>query len=67
MVQYKPLDDYIGYIYPWWGQTIGWLLGLSSMMCIPVYAAYKYFTTGYIQRAYEEPLQTGYQYPGRNS
>ncbi|GIY44923.1 sodium- and chloride-dependent GABA transporter 1 [Caerostris extrusa] len=44
MVQYKPLD-YIGYIYPWWGQTIGWVLGLSSMMCIPVYAAYKYFTT----------------------
>ncbi|XP_055929355.1 sodium- and chloride-dependent GABA transporter 1-like [Argiope bruennichi] len=44
MVQYKPLD-YIGYVYPWWGQTIGWLLGLSSMLCIPSYAAYKYFTT----------------------
>ncbi|KAG8201389.1 hypothetical protein JTE90_016864 [Oedothorax gibbosus] len=43
MVQYQPLR-YIEYVYPWWGETIGWLLGLSSMGCIPGYACYKYFT-----------------------
>lgn len=43
MVQYKPLT-YIGYVYPWWGEFIGWLLGLSSMLCIPSYALYKYYT-----------------------
>lgn len=44
MVQYKTLD-YIGYKYPWWGEFIGWLLGLSSMLCIPSYAIYKYVVT----------------------
>ncbi|KFM67775.1 Sodium- and chloride-dependent GABA transporter 2, partial [Stegodyphus mimosarum] len=44
MVQYQPLS-YIGYKYPAWGEFIGWLLGLSSMLCIPSYALYKYFTT----------------------
>lgn len=44
MVQYKTLD-YIGYKYPWWGEFIGWLLGLSSMLCIPGYAIYKFSVT----------------------
>lgn len=44
MVKYKPLK-YIEYVYPWWGEFIGWLLGLSSMLCIPSYALYKYYTT----------------------
>ncbi|XP_076340810.1 sodium- and chloride-dependent GABA transporter 1-like [Tachypleus tridentatus] len=44
LVQYKPLD-YIGYVYPWWGQMIGWMLALSTMLCIPGYASYKVIVT----------------------
>ncbi|XP_013776658.1 sodium- and chloride-dependent GABA transporter 1-like [Limulus polyphemus] len=44
LVQYKPLD-YIGYVYPWWGQMIGWMLALSTMLCIPGYASYKIIVT----------------------
>ncbi|XP_022239871.1 sodium- and chloride-dependent GABA transporter 1-like [Limulus polyphemus] len=44
LVQYKPLD-YIGYVYPWWGQLIGWMLALSSMLCIPAYAIYIFLLT----------------------
>ncbi|XP_022238127.1 sodium- and chloride-dependent GABA transporter 1-like [Limulus polyphemus] len=44
LVQYKPLD-YIGYVYPWWGQLIGWMLALSSMLCIPGYASFKFIVT----------------------
>lgn len=44
LVQYKRLD-YIGYVYPPWGEFIGWLLALSSMLCIPFYAIYRFVTT----------------------
>ncbi|KAF6719657.1 Sodium- and chloride-dependent GABA transporter 2 [Oryzias melastigma] len=33
------------YVYPWWGYTIGWLLALSSMICIPLWMVYKISTT----------------------
>lgn len=66
MVQYKPLD-YIGYVYPWWGQTIGWLLGLSSMLCIPSYALYKYLTaTGTFSEVNTLPL-LGHSFQGEMS
>jgi solute carrier family 6 GABA transporter-like protein 1 len=35
----------MNYEYPWWGQLIGWFLALSSMLCIPGYAIYKYLNT----------------------
>jgi solute carrier family 6 GABA transporter-like protein 1 len=44
LVQYQPLT-YMNYEYPWWGQLIGWFLALSSMLCIPGYAIYKYLNT----------------------
>ncbi|XP_064487150.1 sodium- and chloride-dependent GABA transporter 1-like isoform X1 [Ornithodoros turicata] len=44
LVQYKPLK-YIDYVYPVWGQFIGWVLALSSMLCIPGYAVYKFLVT----------------------
>uniref|UniRef100_A0A8D0FJT4 Transporter n=1 Tax=Strix occidentalis caurina TaxID=311401 RepID=A0A8D0FJT4_STROC len=35
VVNYKPLTYNKTYVYPWWGDAIGWVLALSSMLCIP--------------------------------
>ncbi|KAJ7380043.1 hypothetical protein OS493_010750 [Desmophyllum pertusum] len=44
LVTYTPLK-YDGYEYPVWGQAIGWIMALSSIMCIPVVMIYKIATT----------------------
>ena len=41
---YKPLT-YNEYSYPVWGQVIGWVLSLSSIMCIPGVMIFKIVTT----------------------
>ncbi|KAI5610519.1 sodium- and chloride-dependent creatine transporter 1, partial [Silurus asotus] len=41
LVNYKPLTYNNVYVYPWWGEMIGWCMALSSMLCIPVSVAYK--------------------------
>uniref|UniRef100_A0A3Q0RGA0 Solute carrier family 6 member 8 n=1 Tax=Amphilophus citrinellus TaxID=61819 RepID=A0A3Q0RGA0_AMPCI len=43
MVNYKPLTYNNVYVYPWWGEVIGWCMALSSMLCIPVSLLYKLF------------------------
>ncbi|XP_042347246.1 sodium- and chloride-dependent creatine transporter 1-like [Plectropomus leopardus] len=43
LVNYKPLNYNNVYVYPWWGEVIGWCLALSSMLCIPVSLLYKLF------------------------
>uniref|UniRef100_A0A8C5CMP8 Transporter n=1 Tax=Gadus morhua TaxID=8049 RepID=A0A8C5CMP8_GADMO len=43
LVNYKPLTYNNVYVYPWWGEVIGWCLALSSMLCIPVSVLYKLF------------------------
>ena len=43
LVNYKPLTYNNMYVYPWWGEVIGWCLALSSMLCIPVSLLYKLF------------------------
>ncbi|XP_069592494.1 sodium- and chloride-dependent creatine transporter 1-like isoform X3 [Ranitomeya imitator] len=36
VVNYKPLTYNKTYVYPWWGDAIGWGLALASMLCIPL-------------------------------
>uniref|UniRef100_A0A8C7ZW78 Solute carrier family 6 member 8 n=1 Tax=Oryzias sinensis TaxID=183150 RepID=A0A8C7ZW78_9TELE len=43
LVNYKPLTYNNVYVYPWWGEVIGWCLALSSMLCIPTTVLYKLF------------------------
>uniref|UniRef100_A0A3P8VWJ7 Solute carrier family 6 member 13 n=1 Tax=Cynoglossus semilaevis TaxID=244447 RepID=A0A3P8VWJ7_CYNSE len=41
LIKYTPLKYNNEYVYPWWGYVIGWLLALSSMVCIPLWMVYK--------------------------
>ncbi|XP_018428778.1 PREDICTED: sodium- and chloride-dependent creatine transporter 1 isoform X2 [Nanorana parkeri] len=41
LVNYKPLTYNKTYIYPWWGEAIGWCFAMSSMLCVPVTFLYK--------------------------
>ena len=36
-VWYKPLK-YDTYVYPWWANLLGWMMALSSILCMPVLA-----------------------------
>ncbi|CAM9283735.1 unnamed protein product [Lampetra planeri] len=41
VVNYKPLTYNTVYTYPLWGESLGWGLALSSMLCIPLTVIYK--------------------------
>ncbi|MBN3300695.1 SC6A8 protein, partial [Amia calva] len=41
VVNYQPLSFGTAYVYPRWGEALGWALALASMLCIPVSVAYK--------------------------
>ncbi|XP_058511991.1 sodium- and chloride-dependent GABA transporter 2 isoform X3 [Ochotona princeps] len=44
LIKYRPLTYNKKYTYPWWGDALGWLLALSSMVCIPAWGLYKLST-----------------------
>jgi len=44
-VKYKPLKYNNVYIYPDWGYGIGWMMALSSMICIPLWICIKLWKT----------------------
>ena len=44
VVQYEPLV-YMNYRYPAWGEGIGWMMALSSIIVIPGYAIYLLIVT----------------------
>ncbi|KAJ8265220.1 hypothetical protein COCON_G00143190 [Conger conger] len=41
VVNYRPLTYNSSYVYPCWGEALGWGLALSSMLCIPISVLYK--------------------------
>ncbi|XP_051518777.1 sodium- and chloride-dependent creatine transporter 1-like isoform X1 [Myxocyprinus asiaticus] len=41
VINYKRLVYNGVYLYPWWGEVLGWFLALSSMLCIPLTVLYK--------------------------
>ncbi|XP_016086244.1 sodium- and chloride-dependent GABA transporter 2-like [Sinocyclocheilus grahami] len=41
LIKYTPLKYNNEYVYPWWGYALGWLLALSSMICIPLWVVSK--------------------------
>lgn len=45
LVKYKPLKYNNVYTYPAWGYGIGWLMALSSMLCIPLWIFIKLWQT----------------------
>lgn len=45
LVKYKPLKYNNVYTYPDWGYAIGWVMALSSMVCIPLGMVYKIWKT----------------------
>ncbi|ERE66928.1 sodium- and chloride-dependent GABA transporter 3-like protein [Cricetulus griseus] len=45
LVKYKPLKYNNVYTYPAWGYGIGWLMALSSMLCIPLWIFIKVWKT----------------------
>ncbi|XP_029455802.1 sodium- and chloride-dependent GABA transporter 2-like [Rhinatrema bivittatum] len=44
VIKYIPLTYNKKYVYPWWGDMMGWLLAVSSMICIPLWILYKLCT-----------------------
>lgn len=45
LIKYSPLKYNNEYVYPWWADGIGWILALSSMLCIPLCMALKLYNT----------------------
>ncbi|PWA24592.1 hypothetical protein CCH79_00011725 [Gambusia affinis] len=55
LIKYSPLKYNNEYVYPVWGEGIGWVLALSSMLCIPLWAAGKlYYTPGTLKELIDE-------------
>ncbi|KAG7454302.1 hypothetical protein MATL_G00258150 [Megalops atlanticus] len=44
LIKYMPLKYNNEYVYPWWGYAVGWLLALSSMVCIPLWVIFQICT-----------------------
>lgn len=40
IIQYKPPVYAKTYVYPWWGQMMGWFMAMVSMAMIPLYMVY---------------------------
>ncbi|NWX83816.1 S6A12 protein, partial [Nothoprocta pentlandii] len=38
LIKYTPLKYNNVYVYPPWGYVLGWMMALSSMICVPLYA-----------------------------
>uniref|UniRef100_UPI00398E4848 sodium- and chloride-dependent GABA transporter 2-like n=1 Tax=Pristiophorus japonicus TaxID=55135 RepID=UPI00398E4848 len=45
LLKYTPLKYNKTYVYPTWGYALGWLLALSSMLCVPFWILFLICTT----------------------
>lgn len=45
LIKYTPLKYNNEYEYPGWGYGLGWVLAMSSMLCIPLWMIHKLWTT----------------------
>lgn len=43
IINFKPLT-YDDYVYPPWANWVGWGIALSSMILVPAYVIYKFFS-----------------------
>ncbi|KAJ1165982.1 hypothetical protein NDU88_006398 [Pleurodeles waltl] len=41
VIKYTPLTYNKKYVYPWWADAVGWMLAISSIICIPLWILYK--------------------------
>jgi len=62
ILQWTPVT-YLDYEYPWWSHAFGWFTALSSMLCIPGYMIWIWYTTpgdfptvNFIQKPYTLPV-----------
>lgn len=60
LVKYKPLKYNNVYTYPDWGYAIGWIMALSSMVCIPLGMVYKIWKT---EGTFPEVRRPKHHYP----
>ena len=57
IINFKPLT-YDDYIFPLWANWVGWGIAGSSMVLVPAYIVYKFFSTrGSIREVSSEPAQ----------
>uniref|UniRef100_A0A8C4YLY6 Transporter n=1 Tax=Gopherus evgoodei TaxID=1825980 RepID=A0A8C4YLY6_9SAUR len=58
LIKYTPLKYNNWYMYPLWGYTLGWLMALSSMICIPLYIIFILLKTrGSLKKCFPLALQ----------
>lgn len=43
VINFKPLN-YDDYVFPLWANWVGWGIALSSMVLVPAYSVYKFFS-----------------------
>ena len=43
VINFKPLN-YDDYVFPLWANWVGWGIALSSMVLVPAYGIYKFFS-----------------------
>ena len=44
VIKHKPVK-YLDYEYPTWGELIGWIMALSSILVTPIYAVWYFLKT----------------------
>lgn len=54
------------YTYPEWSTAVGWILTMSSIMCIPTYICYKFIRTPggflHVKKSHFSPMNFNLKY-----